>query len=152
MKTQRSGALRTMEAPVFAPAKIPAGPQLVFPSGVSLKSLGNAGGLVSRAWRWIREQLEARSGNKRLQLAATVSLGDKRFVAVLKVDGQEFLVGGGAGNVQLLAWLDSKEPFGDLLQETMGATSAPTAPIEVPAKRTRKRTGKSAAEQMREQD
>ena len=52
-------------------------------------------------------------------MAATVSLGDKRFVALIQIDGLQFLVGGGATNVALLAQLNGKESFGDLLQETM---------------------------------
>jgi flagellar biogenesis protein FliO len=54
-----------------------------------------------------------------LQVGATVSLGEKRFVAVIQIDGLEFLIGGGATNVALLAQLNKKESFGDLLQETM---------------------------------
>jgi flagellar biogenesis protein FliO len=48
-----------------------------------------------------------------------VSLGEKRFVAVIKIDGHEFLIGGGATNVAMLAPLKEKESFGDLLQDTI---------------------------------
>ena len=85
----------------------------------SLKLLQNAGGLISRGLNWIRAHQSARSNTRRLQVAASVSLGDKRFVAVIQVDGLQFLVGGGATNVALLAQLNEKESFGALLKETM---------------------------------
>lgn len=52
-------------------------------------------------------------------MAATVSLGEKRFVAVIQIDGLQFLIGGGASNVALLAQLDGKGAFGHLLKESM---------------------------------
>jgi flagellar biogenesis protein FliO len=48
-----------------------------------------------------------------------VSLGEKRFVAVIQIDGLEFLVGGGATNVALLAQLDGKGSFGQMLNQSM---------------------------------
>ena len=54
-------------------------------------------------------------------MAATASLGEKRFVAVIRVDGLEFLIGGGATNIALLAQLDGKKSFADLLRDTMNA-------------------------------
>ncbi len=79
----------------------------------------NAAGLLTRTLNWVRERQSARSSSRRLQVAATVSLGDKRFVAVIHVDGLQFLVGGGATNVALLAQLNGKDSFKDLLQEKM---------------------------------
>jgi flagellar biogenesis protein FliO len=83
------------------------------------RNLSNSAGLLTRALKWIRERQSARFNNRRLNVAASVSLGDKRFVAVIQVDGLQFLVGGGATNVALLAQLNGKESFGDLLQEKM---------------------------------
>jgi flagellar biogenesis protein FliO len=54
-----------------------------------------------------------------LKVADTISLGEKRFVAVLKVDGREFLIGGGATNVALLTQLDAEVSFDGMLAETM---------------------------------
>lgn len=113
----------------------------------------NAGLLSSSAWRNFRTQQIARSTGKRLQVAATISLGEKRFVAVIKVDGREFLVGGGSSSVALLAQLDgmeSKESFDRLLTEKMAVPGVPVAKKR-PAKRTRKRIAKSTAEQAVEQ-
>jgi flagellar biogenesis protein FliO len=61
-------------------------------------------------------------------VAASVSLGEKRFVAVIEVDGHQFLIGGGATNVALLAKLETKESFGEVLNETMDVPNKqPTA-------------------------
>jgi hypothetical protein len=89
------------------------------PDVASLRNLRNTGGLLTRGLNWIRARQSVRSNSRRLQVAATVSLGDKRFVALIQIDGLQFLVGGGATNVALLAQLNGKESFGDLLQETM---------------------------------
>ena len=40
---------------------------------------------------------------RRLRVSETVSLGEKRFLSIVEVDGQDFLIGGGATGVALLA-------------------------------------------------
>lgn len=89
----------------------------VLAGGASSTSLDTGTGLLSRLWRWIRSRQMARSGIRRLRVATTASLGEKRFVAVIQVDGLQFLVGGGATNVVLLAQLDAPKSFGDLLNQ-----------------------------------
>jgi flagellar biogenesis protein FliO len=89
-------------------------------------------GLLSTLWRWIQARQIGKSNTKRLQVTSSVSLGEKRFVAVVQVDGQQFLVGGGATGVSLLAQLEKKESFGEVLQETA------TAPEKKPVKRASK--------------
>jgi hypothetical protein len=131
--------------PANAAARIQTPPLLVFPGGASLKTLQNASGLLSRAWKWFRARQAAHASTKRLQVAASVSLGEKRFVAVIQVDGLQFLVGGGATSVALLAQLNGQESFGNLLKETM------TAPRKQRAKRVRKEIAKPAVEQTGEQ-
>lgn len=59
--------------------------------------------LLTRALGWIRGEPAT---PKRLRLAETVSLGEKRFVAIIHAEGHKFLVGGGASNVVLLTDLD----------------------------------------------
>jgi hypothetical protein len=150
MKTRTATAQVETQTPSRVAAQSPAPPLLVFPGGVfpggaPLKTLQNASGLLSRAWRWFRDRQAARSNPRRLQVAATVSLGEKRFVSVIQVDGLQFLVGGGATNVSLLAQLKGNASFGDLLQETM------TTPRKQPAKRVRQQIAKPAAEPGREQ-
>ena len=71
-------------------------------------------------------------------MAATASLGEKRFVAVIQVDGLEFLVGGGTTGVSLLAQLNGKESFGNLLHKSAIAQKSriarpKTAQTSIPA-------------------
>ena len=63
--------------------------------------------LLARAWGWLQKQ-NAFSANKQLRVCETVSLGEKRFVAVVQIDGQKFLIGGGASGVSLLSELDTE--------------------------------------------
>jgi hypothetical protein len=61
-----------------------------------------APGLLKRAWSWMnRKYVPA----KQLRVAETISLGEKRFVAVVQVEGRKFLIGGGASGVALLTQL-----------------------------------------------
>lgn len=58
--------------------------------------------------RWLRclglsRVLQAKT--RRMRVSETVSLGEKRFVSIIEVDGISFLVGGGAGSVSLLTQL-----------------------------------------------
>lgn len=109
------------------------------------RPLQSSVGLLSRAWRWIRSQQVDRSSSRRLHVAATVALGEKRFVAVIQVDGLQFLIGGGATNVALLAQLPARDSFGELLNETM------LVPKKQPVKRTRKQIARPLGEHTGEQ-
>ena len=67
-------------------------------------------GLLSRALLWLQTLSQPGRHPRRLQLCATVALGEKRFVSIIECDGQQFLIGGGAANVSLLAQLpDTKD-------------------------------------------
>lgn len=63
--------------------------------------------LLARVWNWLQKQ-RAFPGKKQLRVCETVSLGEKRFVAVVQIEGQKFLIGGGATGVSLLAELDNE--------------------------------------------
>jgi flagellar biogenesis protein FliO len=55
-----------------------------------------------------------------LRVSETVSLGDKRFVALVNVGAREFLIGGGTQSVSLLAqWGTTPEPA-EVLQPELG--------------------------------
>jgi len=112
--------------------------------GESSRTLQSAIGLLSRAWRWIRARRISRPSTRRLQVDASVSLGEKRFVAVIQVDGLQFLIGGGATNVVLLAKLGRKGSFGEVLNETMNI------PMRRPAKGTKKQIVKPTVPQTLE--
>jgi flagellar biogenesis protein FliO len=65
--------------------------------------------LVSKAMQWWQSLNSGRADVRRLQVSATVSLGDKRFVSILECDGHRYLIGGGAMNVSLLTVLPARE-------------------------------------------
>jgi len=69
------------------------------------------GGLLRRALSWLNGNC---STPKRLRVLETVTLGDKRLVAVIQADGRRFLVGGGPSGVSLLTALDQmQKPLDD---------------------------------------
>ena len=113
------------------PIKDDASPVPVLAAEAALSTLRSRTGLLSRAWGWLQARHVVRSGIKRLRVAETVSLGEKRFVAVVEVDGRHFLLAGGPTNIVLLAQLDAKETFGDVLKKTL------TDPAKQMAKRKR---------------
>jgi flagellar biogenesis protein FliO len=76
--------------------------------------------LMSGCWEWIRGVLagvRVRKAPRRLRLCESLALGEKRFVAVIQFDTQQFLVGGGASSVNLLARLGESPDFAALLTE-----------------------------------
>lgn len=75
----------------------------IAPARLTLSDRGIA--LVTGGWDWFQVRRRAQTRPGRLRVAESVSLGEKRFVAVVELDGQQFLVGGGAATVSLLARL-----------------------------------------------
>ncbi len=123
MKTPRSSKSK--------PIRGDASPFPVLTAEASLSTLRSHTGLLSRAWGWLQARQVVRSSTRRLRVAETVSLGEKRFVAVVQVDGRHFLLAGGPTNIALLAQLDTKDAFEDVLKKTL------TAPRKQAAKRKR---------------
>ena len=75
---------------------------------------------VATGWGWLVARRRSQVAGKRLRVVETVSLGEKRFAAVLHVDGAQFLIGGGANNVSLLASLNAsagQTRFAQVLQQ-----------------------------------
>lgn len=64
-------------------------------------------GCLKRAWSFINRKY---TPAKQLRVAETISLGEKRFVAVVHVEGRKFLIGGGASGVALLTQLGDAAP------------------------------------------
>jgi hypothetical protein len=60
---------------------------------------------LNRAFSWLRKRCAQRP-TKQLRVTETISLGDKRFVAVVQFDDRKFLIGGGSTGVALLTSLD----------------------------------------------
>jgi flagellar biogenesis protein FliO len=125
MKTPRSKTLKPAPAQVL--------PFPVIADEAVLNTLRASTNLFSRAWTWVQQRQAARTNVKRLRVAETVSLGEKRFVAVVQVDGRHFLLAGGPTNIVLLAQLDPKDDFEEVLKKTM------TPPAKRLPKRAKKR-------------
>lgn len=79
-----------------------------------------ANGLLTRGWAWLKKNNKF-AVTKQLRVAETVSLGDKRFVSVIQVDGQKFLIGGGSSGVTLLTQLGAAQATTDALQTIANA-------------------------------
>lgn len=62
---------------------------------------------VISGWRWLQQSRISRSATRRLRVAETISLGEKRFVSIIQVDDAQFLIGSSGTGVQLLAQLQS---------------------------------------------
>ena len=57
------------------------------------------------AGAWIAQRAKTRQANKKLRVCETVALGERRFVAVIQVDQERFLIGGSSSQVCLLTRL-----------------------------------------------
>jgi len=70
------------------------------------------------AWQRVQARRQLQLASKRLCLCESISLGDKRFLAIVRVDGQHFLVGGAPSNVCMLTQLAGDRKFAELLQKS----------------------------------
>jgi len=68
-----------------------------------------AGSLLATLAARVRKGLDRRRSARRLRLSETLSLGEKRFLAVVQFQQQEFLVGGTGSSIALLAKLNGPE-------------------------------------------
>lgn len=71
---------------------------------------------LTQGWNWAQRKFKSHQVRKRLRVCETVSLGEKRFVAVIQVDGEQFLVGGSSSSVSTLAHLERSREFSDVFQ------------------------------------
>jgi hypothetical protein len=71
---------------------------------------------LMQVWNWIQLKFQTHQVKKRLRVCESVSLGEKRFIAVVQVDGEQFLVGGSSSSISTLARLDRPGEFPDLLR------------------------------------
>jgi len=69
--------------------------------------IGNFHRLLSAVTRWSQTVSLKRRENQ-MRLCETLSLGDRRFLAVVLVEQQKYLVGGAPNSVALLAKLPSQ--------------------------------------------
>jgi flagellar biogenesis protein FliO len=74
--------------------------------------------LLLKAWstlKWIKQRVKVQQARKNLRVCESVSLGEKRFVAVVQVDEERFLIGGSSGSVSLLSRLQEARAFAAVL-------------------------------------
>jgi flagellar biogenesis protein FliO len=67
------------------------------------------------AFKWIAQRARAQQARKNLRICENVSLGEKRFVAVVQVDEERFLIAGSSGSVSLLTRLQEAKSFAAVL-------------------------------------
>ncbi len=76
---------------------------------------------LARIWsalQWMVQRVSVKQARKNLKVCENVSLGEKRFVAVIQVDEERFLIGGSSGSVSLLTRLrEAKTSASDLVRE-----------------------------------
>ncbi len=73
---------------------------------------------LARAWSWLQTKC-AQTATKRLRVSETVSLGEKRFVALVRVEDREFLIGGGSSGVSMLTALETSRGSAGALPEDL---------------------------------
>jgi hypothetical protein len=61
------------------------------------------------AFKWLHVNSLQKLTTKRMRVAETVALGEKRTVTILQVDGTQMLIGSAAGSVALLAIFSESE-------------------------------------------
>ncbi|HXX01417.1 MAG TPA: flagellar biosynthetic protein FliO [Candidatus Acidoferrales bacterium] len=75
---------------------------------------------ISRAASWILDKARKQQVRKVLKVCESVSLGEKRFVAVVQVEHERFLIGGAPTSVSMLARLEP-ESFSEALRNSRQA-------------------------------
>ncbi len=60
---------------------------------------------LKTVWEWLCGAVKHRR-IRRLRISETLSLGDRRFLAIIEFDRQEFLLAGCGNSLELLARLD----------------------------------------------
>ena len=73
---------------------------------------------------WFLGKVKVQTARKTLRLCENLPLGDKRFVAVIQVENERFLIGGAAGSVSLLTRLQETPNFSDSLQNKLKEEAA----------------------------
>lgn len=82
--------------------------------------------LLARIWsalQWMLQRVSVKQARKSLRICENVSLGEKRFVAVIQVDEERFLIGGSSSSVSLLTRLQEGKSFAADLEREAGKIS-----------------------------
>ena len=82
--------------------------------------------LLARIWsaflRMLR-RVTVKQARRNLKVCENVSLGEKRFVAVIQIDDERFLIGGSSSSVSLLTRLQEGKSFSTNLEREAGKIS-----------------------------
>ena len=73
--------------------------------------------VIRGIWQRLASLLSRHSLQKRMRVCESVSLGEKRFLAIVRVDSESLLLGGAPGNVSLLARLSEPQAFSSVLKQ-----------------------------------
>jgi flagellar biosynthesis protein FliO len=115
-RARRTGARSTRKAAANGRA-LNSSLQLALPSAaegtIDTSSTSTKRGIWNIFLRYFRNM---RAPQKRLRVCESVSLGDKRFLAIVRVDAESFLLGGSTGSVSMLAKLNEPGSFSAVLQ------------------------------------
>ncbi|MBI3476224.1 MAG: flagellar biosynthetic protein FliO [Acidobacteria bacterium] len=110
---RRTTALRTRTASSTSRTPNPLSPSPTSEGKLELPSNSSQRGIWNVLLRYFRNM---RAPQKRMRVCESVSLGDKRFLAIVRVDCESFLLGGSTGSVSMLAKLNDQGSFSAVLQ------------------------------------
>lgn len=81
---------------------------------LAVERAGSFGGVAAGWRRWVGRLQRLRSARpkRQLKLCETLGLGEKRFLAVVQIERQRFLIGGTATSVALLSELSTERWMG----------------------------------------
>jgi flagellar biogenesis protein FliO len=71
---------------------------------------------TTRIFNALQKVFAAQRAQKQLRVCESVSLGDKRFVAVIQVDQERFLIGGAANSIAMLTRLPETPSFASTMK------------------------------------
>jgi len=110
-----SSTIRILDVPQIAsePLTLPAN---------TPENVGNIFQRLTAAARKAIASLKNQRDPKTLRLCETISLGEKRFLAIVQVNEERILIGGSATTVALLTRLPEKQSFATVLLERSQST------------------------------
>lgn len=65
---------------------------------------------------WMNRHYEKQKTSRRLKILETLSLGEKRFVSIMQVDGTEYLIALNMSTISILATLSVGEPSPEIVK------------------------------------
>jgi flagellar biogenesis protein FliO len=81
--------------------------------------------VLSKIFSTTQKVFTAKRAPKQLRVCESVSLGDKRFVAVIQVDQERFLIGGAANSIAMLTRLQETVSFASTMKGLTDEGSGP---------------------------